>query len=323
MPTKSYTAYKLRFRGPMHISNNRDDYGTSLTCYPSDSMHAALLATLAKMGEELPKNGDLGCVISSLFPFYQNSPDSPAVLFFPKPLSLTPIQSDNAADIKRIKGIQWIDKTILQSILGGNSVIGLNPTSCIKGDFMTCEAIEEPFILHSLHERATISRSFDVAKPFLMERILFKGYSGLFFLVEGESNLIDYTLPLLSEEGIGTDRNVGNGSFSYEKTSINIDIPEKADYGLSLSTFIPESKNQMEDLLDGDSVAYELVRRGGWISTPPHLNYRKNSIYSFAPGSVLHNLITGAGRIVDLAPQGVIPHPIWRSGKTLSLPIII
>jgi CRISPR type III-A-associated RAMP protein Csm4 len=89
--------------------------------------------------------------------------------------------------------------------------------------------------------------------------------------------------------------------------------------GLILSTFIPEDKLQLEQAIDNQQVAYELVRRGGWITSAPYNTLRKNAIYAFSAGSVLSG--NHVGKIVDLAPKGLINHPVWRCGKTIVLPI--
>ncbi|KAA6311035.1 hypothetical protein EZS27_037765, partial [termite gut metagenome] len=46
----------------------------------------------------------------------------------------------------------------------------------------------------------------------------FKDYSGLFFVVLGDdTSLLDAAMEVLQHEGIGTDRNVGNGFLLLKK----------------------------------------------------------------------------------------------------------
>ena len=78
-----YTAYLLHFTAPLHLGNSRDDYGVSLQTLGSDGLYAALTATLSTMGVAIPDDGDLGCTVSSLFPFYQKHEDDEPMLFFP------------------------------------------------------------------------------------------------------------------------------------------------------------------------------------------------------------------------------------------------
>ena len=324
MPSKSFSLYKLHFKAPIHIGSSRDDYGISLRCLSSDSMYAALTAILAHLGSDIPSDGYLGCVISSLFPYYKPKGGLQATFFFPKPKTATAHSSGAQSSIsaKQIKKVSWIDLPLLQRMLNGEDVFDSGMlASYISGEYLTMDSIEPDFVQSEIMERVTVSRQFEVAVPFYMERIYFKGDSGLFFLAEGDTSLIDKALPLLSEEGIGTDRHVGQGVFDYEKEPLPIDLPDHTGHGVSLSTFIPDSKDRLKSLLEQEPLAYDFSRIGGWITTPPYLALRKNAIYGFSPGSVFKNLLPGEGRIVDLAPKGMVSHPIWRCGKTLVLPI--
>lgn len=306
MAKKQFTIYRLHFTSPLHIGDAREDYGISLKTLSSDTLYAALTATLAKMGESLPDDGDLGCVISSLFPYRKDTRDAYPTYYFPKPLGVRYPKDLKAEDFKKAKKMQWLDLLQFEKALYGQPV----------------EVCENPdFIKSNVSERVSVSRDYsEDSKPFYMDRVCFEGDSGLFFIAEGDTAAIDKALPLLALEGIGTDRNVGNGFFEYEKDSLSISLPHDTEYGISLSTFIPESKEQLTTLLANHS-SYELQRRGGWITTPPYNSIRKNVIYAFAAGSVFYGILSGSGKIVDLAPQGLVKHPIWRCGKALVLPI--
>ena len=166
------------------------------------------------------------------------------------------------------------------------------------------------------------------AKPYYVDKILFRYYAGLYFIAEGNVALLEKALSVLSMEGIGTDRNVGFGFFDYTKDEIKIDLPQNANHQLSLSLFIPESQEQLSSLMNSELVAYDFVRRGGWITTYPYTTLRKNAIYGFLPGSVFRkesdNTAPVIGKIVDLKPETTdvkIEHHIWRNGKSIMLPI--
>lgn len=317
MKTRQFAAYLLHFPGPLHISNTRDDYGVSLHTISSDTLYAALTATLAKMGKDIPADGDLGCVVSGAFPYYQADATAIPTLFFPKPMAYTIPTTDNT-QIKKMKKVAWLDKYYLEQVLNGQELSESDVQLHVNGSYLTNQSFE-PFIDSQVNARVTVSRSGEDAKPFYMDEVYFKGHSGLFFLAEGDTSLIDEVLPLLAQEGVGTDRNVGHGYFEYKKEHLEIQVPDSTDMGLILSTFIPEDKRQLEQAIDNQQVAYELVRRGGWITSAPYNTLRKNAIYAFAAGSVLSG--DYVGKMVDLAPKGLINHPIWRCGKTIVLPI--
>lgn len=317
MKTRQFAAYLLHFPAPLHIGDMRDDYGVSLHTISSDTLYAALTATLAKMGKDVPASGDLGCVVSGAFPYYPTDAAAIPTLFFPKPMAYTIPTTDNT-QIKKMKKVAWLDKYYLEQVLNGQELSETDVQQHVHGSYLTNQSFE-PFIDSQVNARVTVSRSGEDAKPFYMDEVYFKGHSGLFFLAEGDTSLIDEALPLLAQEGVGTDRNVGHGYFEYKKEHFEIQVPDSADMGLILSTYIPADKLQLEQAIDNPHVAYELVRRGGWITSAPYNTLRKNAIYAFAAGSVLSGDL--GGKIVDLAPKGLINHPVWRCGKAIVLPI--
>lgn len=326
--------YKLHFTSPLHLGNVRDDYSVSLKTIASDTMYAALISCLAKLGKDIPANGDLGCTITSLFPFYQKDSSHDSVFFLPKPLKQSLPHSEKAiVERKKIKKVAWIDSALFSKALKGEQLFNDSTIdSCIKGEYMTSKDIDEKFIVSQVSQRVVVSRSGqEDAVPFYMDRVTFKDYSGLFFIAVGDTKLLDDAIKLLQQEGIGTDRNVGNGFFEYEEDCINLEMPDSADFVISLSSFIPESKQQLIDLLGSDNVAYDFQRRGGWITTAPYNTLRKNVIYAFTYASVFKKDSNGVdvmGRVgVDLKPDiswtKGIDHSIWRCGRAIFLPINI
>lgn len=331
MAKRKFTIYKLHFTSPLHIGDARDDYSVSLKTIASDTMYAALTSCLSKLGMEVPFEGDLGCVISSLFPFYQKDKASDAVLFFPKPLKQTLPTLNDLAKAKSVKKVSWLDKNYFEKVLNGETLFkdGVDVDN-IKGDFLTVdEVFDKDFITSQVFPRVTVSRdASEDAVPFYIDRVFFKDYSGLYFIAEKCLSLIEKALALLQTEGIGTDRNVGNGFFEYERTEVELNIPDSSEFVLGLSNYIPSNKDELVDLIDNDNVAYDFVRRGGWITTPPHNTIRKNAVYAFSASSVFKKKVSDVcmlGKIVDLSPaldfEPKVNHPIWRCGKALFIPI--
>lgn len=330
MTKQQFKIYKLHFTSPLHLGDSRDDYSVSLKTINSDTMYAALISCLAKLGETISEDGDLGCTISNLFPFYQKNGDSKAVYFFPKPLKQSlPTSNKAIEERKKVKKVTWLDERYFSKILKGEQLFDDNAIdNSIKGIYMTDKEINKDFMSSQVSSRVTVSRNGqENAKPFHMDRVIFKDYSGFFFLAEGDTSSLDKALALLQSEGIGTDRNIGNGFFEYEPDSIDIEFPDNAEYAMSLSSFIPESKDQLASMLASKNVAYDFQRRGGWITTPPHNTLRKNVIHSFSAGSVFKSECKGInihGRVgINLKPDwdSSLNHPVWRCGRALFLPI--
>ena len=186
------------------------------------------------------------------------------------------------------------------------------------------------FVRSEVSQRVTLkSRTGEEdALPYYVDKILFRHHAGFYFIAEGNTTLLEKALQLLSMEGIGTDRNVGYGFFEFTVDSLSIDLPLNANHQLSLSLLIPETEDQLTKLMNSEQVAYDFVRRGGWITTYPYMTLRKNAIYGFLPGSVFYKeedeAATVIGKIVDLKPTAAdveIAHHVWRNGKAIMLPI--
>ncbi|MBR1400029.1 MAG: type III-A CRISPR-associated RAMP protein Csm4 [Prevotella sp.] len=336
----TFKIYKLHFTAPLHISDLHEDLGNSQKIIQSDTLYAALMSGLAKQGEKLPDDGNLGFTVSSLFPYFQKDKDSTPVYFLPIPMQARLAELADVSKAKKVKKVQWVDSALYSSILSGESLFDRTDkyVSNIQESYLTTFELPEDingnkeFINSEVSQRVTLkSRTGEEdAKPFYVDKILFRHHAGLYFIAEGDTALLEKALQLLSMEGIGTDRNVGYGFFEYTADTLSIDLPDAANHQLSLSLFIPESKEQLVKLMNSERVAYDFVRRGGWITTYPYMTLRKNAIYGFLPGSVFHKeegqATTVVGKIVDLKPKTddvEISHPVWRNGRAIMLPIII
>lgn len=326
---------KLHFTSPLHIGDRKnDDYGISQKTIPSDTMYAALTATLAKAGEIIPADGDLGFVVSALFPYYQRTHDASPIYFLPQPLQAQMPHLEDLGERKKVKKVKWIDSCYYEKVLAGTKLFDQSreDIDSIHGEYLSKQNVPSDFVKSQVIQRVTLKSRVaeEDAKPYYVDRVSFKDYAGLYFIYTGNEETLRKALALLSIEGIGTDRNVGNGFFEYDLTTIDLQLPQSAEYAVSLSLLIPESKEQFESLVDSTLVAYDIERRGGWITTYPFQSIRKNAIYGFVPGSVFAKQSNGVetiGRIVNLQPDVDFLeeklHPIWRSGKSILLPIIV
>ena len=334
----TFKIYKLHFTAPLHISDQHEDLGNSQKFIQSDTLYAALMSCIAKKGENLPEDGDLGFTVSSLFPYFQKDKESAPVYFLPIPMQSKQADLADPSMAKKVKKVQWVDSALFSKVLSGESLFDGTDEhlSYIQEGYMTASELPEDingskeFVRSEVSQRVTLkSRTGEEdAKPFYVDKILFRYQAGLYFIAEGDTARLEKALHLLSMEGIGTDRNVGYGFFEYTTDTLSIDLPKNANHQLPLSLFIPESKEQLEMLMNSEQVAYDFVRRGGWITTYPYMTLRKNAIYGFVPGSVFRKDedrdTAVIGKIVDLKPETTdvqIAHHIWRNGKAIMLPI--
>lgn len=326
--------YKLYFTSPLHISDHHNDDGYSLKSILSDTLYAALTACLAKTGRTIPDDGDLGFTISSLFPYYQKDEASTPVYFLPMPHFAHQTELPDVSMAKKAKKVKWVDASLFSGILSGDDLTDhlsdIQETYLSKLPLPTGTDGTKEFVKAEVSQRVTIvSRTGEEdAMPYYVEKIVFKHHSGLYFIADGDTSLLEDALRLLSVEGVGSDRNIGFGFFEFSSDQLSLELSQDADHQIALSLLIPESEDQMKQLMESDKVAYDFTRRGGWITTYPFSTLRKNAIYGFMPGSVFSKSTEKEclpiGKIVNLRPEigDLTPsYPIWRCGRSIMLPI--
>lgn len=336
MDASKLTTYLLRFTSPVHFADAMDDYGKSLTTYHSDSLQAALTAALHEVGAAGPSADGGDFVLSSLFPFARAS-DNSLVYFFPKPLIYNEMPYERLSEHKKLKKIQWLDQSYFEQVINGYSLFEIADKNQIYFQkYLTVKNLEGSISSGWVAARVQVPRftteesKQQDARPFYMERLTFDEHAGMYFLAlsnnEGYEK-IENALNVLKDMGLGTDRNVGNGQFEWSKGEITLNLPD-SDCLMGLGIFIPEKEKI--DSLQSELIGFRILRRGGWITTPPATTYRKNDIYAFDVGTVIKRSTTNhpqvMGRVVDLTPKAdfireILGHPILRSGKTIFIPI--
>ena len=165
-----------------------------------------------------------------------------------------------------------------------------------------------------------------------------KSQSGLYFLVRfKDSQPIEEPSPLeknlhaallfLGEEGMGGERSTGAGRFQVQWQP----LPEVwqslvAFDGGSHHSLISLFWEQPLDVRLLNGASYDVQERGGWVTSPfSGRQLRRQSVRMFTEGSVF--AMPPKGQLADVTPQEFIqkgeyrPHPIYRSGFALSLPI--
>lgn len=294
--------------------------------------------------------------VSSAFPFYK------AEYFFPKPTSEFQKVHHSGKEIKKgQKAIEFLGKSLFEEVLTGTSVQVVNGA---KKFSTAIDSTEDLFPYGKIDSKATdfkqgafasksISKTTqqanfyimakevmmrvsvprhaggdEDARPYYVERIYFPEEGGLYFFIEANAETkqtISYILDILGDTGLGTDKNTGNGQFSYEWDTLELDVPEQSSHQTLLSLFLPK-ETEIKGI-DLDQSAYSLIKRGGYIANPQTdyglMSHRKKSIYMFEEGAIFAAQKL-QGNLVDLKPTGqgvTCTHPIWRDGTAFSLPI--
>jgi len=329
----TYTAYFLKFHTPLHIGDYKpDSYENSEIILRSDTLQAAIYAAWAECGktELIPEDGISPFVLTSAFPFYYKGNEP--VCFFPRAKVPFALSGYDPAIAKKIKKIEWLDGVYFDKFLSGQP-FDETFIKDLQGVFLSKTKLpDDGVFVREMTERVKMPRmrsDESQSEPYYVERIRFNN-GGLFFLAEGEKfELIDIALQHLAETGFGTDKSTGNGAFTFEKKSISVALPDDSDYSTNMGLYCPNDKQTIDRQLNSPACGYDIIKRGGWITTPGFQTLEKSSVYMFTEGSVFHEKSSVAGNpAINLAPTSlnegkIFPHPVWRSGRTIFFPIKI
>ncbi len=330
--SKKYKLIKLKFETPLHLSRGQtEDYDISDEIIHSDTLSSALFAVAMQIMPDKvinePEKFFDSFRISSAFPFYCDE------YFFPKPmlkLNIDISDKEKEKAPKLFKKLTYISKSVFEKLIAGEKVATKSAQYSENGKFLCSEQTGKDFMIckKQIHERVQISHNNEVdAKPYYIERMFFGENAGLFCMIDCENEQfykdIVSCFRFLGEQGVGTDRNVGNGIFTIEETSIDFNLPEKANAWLNLSMYLPE-KSECDEFADNKHSSWLIVKRGGYIAGSTNnefISLRKKSVYMMREGGIICSKIIPSGKIVNLKPENKHTHNVWRSGRALFLPV--
>ena len=333
-----YQLYQLHFNAPLHLNHGKHDaYDNSEKFLHSDTLMAAIYAVANKWyaTDSLVNALEFmqGISVSSAFPFYQEQ------LFFPKPmmrLNLNFGDEQSPFLSKQLKKIEWISQIIFFKLLQNKSLSLSSDLLSRSGSFLCSQAINTN-IFNCQTQQKLNKKEHELPQvdpmPFYLERIYFEKNAGLYFLAQFEDDKyqkqFEIYLRMLGDEGIGTDRHSGNGTFSVSSKSINLPAKSNAKQYINLSTFCPTIADLQH--IELNESAYKLLKRGGYMAGSSQSvlqSFRKKTIYMFTEGSVFFTEQKPIGKVVDLQPTQIDEtltaklHPVYRSGKAIMLPIL-
>jgi CRISPR type III-A-associated RAMP protein Csm4 len=333
----------------LHLSKGKGTYESGAEVLHSDSIKSALFAAAIQNGANVHSDGSdnpflTSFRVSSAFPFFQEE------YFFPKPMGVSghKICDESAKPLKKAgKALKFIGKSLFEDQIAG---IDLSNKSIKKEEHLISEDdAEQVFSLASTSINQAIRKKGDFyvlrrtammrvtvprvsstdadPEPYYMEQTFFHPDAGLYFFIdwpkeEQYKQVLEFALDTLQDNGIGLDRNTGNGQFVWENAEMEINTPTNAKHQMLLSLYCPASKEEIEDKLDES--AYNLIKRGGHVSASEseHLSYRKKSVYMMTEGSLLHGQPEDfKGLLLNLQPDIMKDkHPIWREGRPFLIP---
>lgn len=344
MANRQYNIVKMQFTTPLHLSRGQtDSYDRSDEILHSDSLKSAIfVAALMLFGNELDsaqkkKEFFDSFKVSSAFPYSGDD------FFFPKPmaklnLEFSEINADNesAKLAKKLKKLEFISKSVFERVISGEKNIKIaNEQLDKKGKFLFGNKISEQkdklVYKSEVQQRLTMPKDEETnGTPYYIDRLYFTDKSGLFFFIDydtADKNKVDASIKLLGDEGIGTDKHVGNGMFIPEIIdNFTLHVPENPNSKMLLSLYCP----QKEELTNGErnfllESSYQIIKRGGYMASAAnldHITYRKKSIYMFQEASVFPSEMPFFGKIEDLKPDIPVNHQVWRDGRAITIPFL-
>lgn len=323
---------KFKNLSPLHIGTGKENYDFSASVLQSDVISSALASIYATHVDSSGVEKFLNSfIISSAFPYYEDN-QVETHYFLPSPASKLNMKVENEEEKdfrKELKKLKYIESDIWKSLVDGTQITVERKQ--LQGAFLVSKNstnFHKPFV-SQVNERVKVSRdnNNDTA-PFFFDWTYFRNNAGLYCILSCEEDKIDVfknLFSILSENGIGTDRNIGGGKFDCEFIEKDI-IPEVSNSysSMILSMYIP-TREELNNI-DLEKSMYDLQLRGGYISGSENEQFRhlrKKSIYMFGTGSVFATTQLLVGKVVDLRPQwnDDTLHPVYRSGKPFVVPV--
>ena len=339
--TKEYQIAKLYFYQPLALmSGKKDEFQNEVLSLPSDTLKAAIISGLAKIDPEKVDLLNEDLTVSSAYPFYDDR------YFFPKPMNKLPVKDNSEIGMaKKIKKIAFLDLPLFEKTINriefditGNNLLH-------NGKFLVANKEEYPKKLYAAQteERVQIGNVNMFATdqrpaPFYISRTYFyqpektgdrqnklDNRTGLYFIyLTSHKDILQKALEFLQDEGLGADKNVGNGKFTVTFDSLKLNIPDDANKQIILSKFIPGQQNIQNGLLD--NAAYLLDKRNGYIAgtvNESYAHWQKRSVFMLREASVfdINFELTGKNVVLSTAKaENVLKHKVYRDGRPVSIP---
>ena len=317
--------FKLKFKGPAHFGETGIDLENVSERVGSDTLFSALvnahkevygIKETTEFVENYSKKPQF--IISSLFVYLENK------IFLPRPL--IDLRIDN--EIKRnygkdLKKIKWLDLKGFENWLKSN----LNDEEIERMKSLQIEYSEA--YTTEIRPRVTLDRTTSQSNIYHSGLVYFKKNTGLYgFVAFTDTKFIknfQTMLRILGQFGLGGEKTYGCGMFEiemFERVSENLRkiFFRQSDIHIILSLYHPD--NEEISSLKGNAIAYDIVRKRGWITTGRYaLPYKRKSVGFFVEGSVFRN--KPSGTIVDVTPdelENELPHRIFRNGYAFTIP---
>ena len=230
-------------------------------------------------------SGDPPFQLSSAFPF-RDAADG-RTHFYPHPM-LQPAELETSQKLaeaerqKRFRKVKWVTEATLGKFASG---------AWNEGDYYASGAwqADGPQLMAVEVQHNTIDRLSGGTTPSgqlysLTEYAVSDG--GLYFWLDGETDVVEGAFGFLTHFGIGGDSSLGKGRFEIEVTDAELPVTTAdADRFMTLSLYAPRESEM--DAVRSDGAWYNLTVRKGKVGGPflRVADFWKKSLTMFAEGS--------------------------------------
>ncbi|MEN3185041.1 MAG: type III-A CRISPR-associated RAMP protein Csm4 [Atribacterota bacterium] len=320
----TFTVVKLFSRFPLRWHSGLGSLDRSDLFPHSDTLFSALVnAFLLLYGEEMLPEFLSELWVSSVFPGIRQ--EGKDVLFFPVPLSVifsTPVSLRKK--VKKVRFASWDAFQKLVKTFDFETHAFAVSFSDVSSPFLLWgtqyvitheEAIwlgrETIKVAKLLEPHVVLDRTNNRSQNLYFEEDIWMvsepGAQPFLFFLYGDCRFeMTAILRLFVEEGLGGERFQGKGSFDWFEVD-TLDIPQNGEYMVLFSVAKPR-RSEIDALL-----AYDLVKRGGFVFRGEPLGFQKRTHYKIAEGSLVRFPFVGEN--MDVSPFA--EQPIISYGKAL------
>jgi len=342
-----WTTYRLKPKdgAGFHFGLRGLEGEESAAYCPSDTLFAALVATAADMGGAKMANAFAAPFAAGKPPYLLTSayPAAGELHLFPMPHRKLNLQ-EKQGQRKLLKRLQYLSPKMFAKALRFEPVdeyLSEDGSGRFLQDGRVWLTQEEQLLLpetwrklpdDKLREqsvwkaapvdRVTVDRTSSASAVFRIGRTVYAPDCGLWFGVQwpgapqpADRDTLEELLALMGDCGLGGERSVGYGQFTWEPgAALDLPAARAGQPALSLSRYLPDSA-ELPAALQGEHSSYRLVAVAGWLAAPGRAAQRRRQVRLLAEGAVFQTIGTGPwGRLADARPVGWTAHPIWRYG---------
>ncbi|MBW2034170.1 MAG: type III-A CRISPR-associated RAMP protein Csm4 [Deltaproteobacteria bacterium] len=327
-------AYRLSFYSAAHfglegIGQERIEHRVR-----SDTLWGAIIQQWLLLYHDDPEGLclDTPFTLSSCFPLINGVP------FYPLPLGaldhlITEAGQSEKPEIsvKYLKKIHFAAEPLFRKVIRGE-ILGfeeLQPDAVFPFDEKQSQTKRKGKPAYSIMQRPRLrtdqlSGGGTEGSFFYCSDQYYNETNGLFFLATFRNDEMqkhfESALRLLGDTGLGADRSIGRGLFSFDTSEYKMsDNPASESY-LLLSLYHPTMEEVMRGILETPGTTYSLTRRSGHAASPAVSNFRRYDVWMLEEGSVFS--AKPIGDIVHVLERSeLVPHNVYRCGRAFCIPI--